>query len=85
MQLGLARLRTFCFLAAACCLSAACANPAPIGLPTEQNVPGICKLITTAEEMVTSSDISPAVPCTSEHVYETYALTSVPESITDLP
>lgn len=82
--MGLATIRSVGLLVALCCVVTACANSAPVGMPTEQNIPGTCKLITTAEEMVTSSEISPAVPCTSEHVYETYAVTSVPASITEL-
>lgn len=80
-----ARLRSLLFFVAVCCLVTSCANTPPVGMPTEQNVPGTCKTLSTAEEMVTSSDVSPAVPCTSEHVYETYAVTSVPESIAGLP
>lgn len=80
-----ARLRSLLVFMAVCCLVTSCADVPPVGMPTEQNVPGTCKTIITAEEMVTASDVSPGVPCTSEHVYETYALTSVPEAITGLP
>jgi hypothetical protein len=64
-------------------LVAGCASPSPVGTPTTQVQVGTCKTLTTGEEMVTMSDVSPAVPCSGPHVYETYAVTSVPASISE--
>ena len=64
---------------------AGCASPAPVGLPTVRDVVGTCKDLATADEMVTMSDVSPAVPCSRSHVYETYDVVSVPSSITAFP
>lgn len=64
---------------------AGCASSSPVGLPTAQDRPGICKRIGTGDEMVTSSDVSPAVSCSGPHVYETYAVGRVPAAIGRLP
>ncbi len=78
------RIPLLASLALASFLVGGCAEPAPVGMATERSVPGTCKLLATAEEMVTSSDVSPAVPCTGPHIYETYAVAEVPASITAL-
>ncbi|WP_369052042.1 septum formation family protein [Kineococcus terrestris] len=63
---------------------AACA-PAPVGeLPTTAVVVGTCKDKTTAEEVVGVSDSSPAVPCTSPHTVETYALGALADEVARL-
>jgi len=69
---------------ALCSVAAGCARPTPVGFPTRDVIPGTCKMIETADEMVALSDVSPSVPCAGPHVYETYAVAAVPSSLTGL-
>lgn len=57
-------------------LAAGCgaATSGRAGLPTGSVTPGTCKLKTTAEEVVALSDTSPAVPCSTPHTLQAYAL-----------
>ncbi len=83
-SVGSLRWRIAGLVASAGVVLAGCAASAPVGLVTSGDVVGVCKTITTAEEMITPSDVSPAVSCSSPHVYETYAVTTAPSSITAL-
>lgn len=79
-----AQVRYALALAIGCLVLVSCAASTPTGLPTTADIAGVCKTITTAEEMITPSDVSPAVACTGPHVYETYAVTTVPAAISGL-
>ncbi len=76
-----ARLRRAASLVVLGVLAAGCATVTPVAQPTDQVRVGMCKLATVAEEMVAASDVSPAVPCSSRHTFETYYVTSVPARV----
>jgi hypothetical protein len=61
-----------------------CASDTPIGTPTADVRIGTCKNKTTAEEMVSFSDVSPAVPCAKPHTLETFFVAALPSTISSL-
>jgi hypothetical protein len=65
-------------------LLAGCGGQDQVGLATADATVGTCKDKTTAEEMVSLSDVSPAVPCTTPHTLETYHVTTADASVAAL-
>ena len=61
-----------------------CAATASAGLATEEVTPGTCRMKSTAEEMVSPSDVSPPVSCSAPHTLEAYAVSTAPASLSAL-